>query len=198
MAEADQQGRAQAPMMRQHKPHGPHNVRRHAEENLTLLEGTAQETKFMLLQIAQPTVPTRRRSPKRPARQAAPISAPGRIAGEAAAIAAADNRDVPHAAARVQWRICSCQAACIPAARARFIQPSLGAETRIMALIRNIKPHRRFRWQRRCRGIARTDAQGGAHRLQNSQAGRRDRCAPAPCARISCGRRPTETCGRNS
>ena len=107
--EPDQQGRAQAAMMREHEPERPDDVRGHGEQHLPLAQRLAHQAEGEVLQVAQPAVDELGRGRGRAAGQVGLLrqqhgqSAPGGIAGDAAAVdAPADDGNVVHSAARAR------------------------------------------------------------------------------------------------
>ncbi len=105
-AQADQPGRPQAGVVRQHEAQRPDDVRGHVPEHFAFQQGFPDQPEFVVLQISQPAMDQLGRRRRGSARQIALLEqenrkiAPGRIACDAAAIhAPADDRDVVHPAA---------------------------------------------------------------------------------------------------
>jgi hypothetical protein len=66
-SKAQQPSGPQTFAVRQHKTKRPNNVRRKRPQNLTLDQGFAHQTEFVVLKVAQPTVNEFRRPGGRPA-----------------------------------------------------------------------------------------------------------------------------------
>src|SRR5581483_7758524 len=106
-AEPYQQGGTQAVVVGQHESQRPDDVRRHAEQHLTLLQRLAHEPEVVLLEIAQPAVDKLGRRRRSSARQVALLgkkhrqSTASRVACDAASVdAAADDSNVANHAVR--------------------------------------------------------------------------------------------------